>query len=129
MWPIKEKENRQLLILWPNFIPYRKLYKWVVTVLLLTSTSLGWANLEAKMSFLEEPTSTDERNLTATIFLLRCMTNVLFTKKLNCNEISPFYGDSQFETSQLLWLEHNGSNSPFLERNWNWKQKKESNFF
>ena len=21
MWPIKEKENRQLLILWPNLIP------------------------------------------------------------------------------------------------------------
>ena len=22
MWPIKEKENRQLLIQWPNLIPY-----------------------------------------------------------------------------------------------------------
>ena len=25
MWPIKEKENRQLLRLWPNLIPYSKL--------------------------------------------------------------------------------------------------------
>ena len=40
MWPIQEKENRQLLKLWPNFILFSKLYKCVVTVLLLTSTSL-----------------------------------------------------------------------------------------
>ena len=35
MWPIKEKENRQLLILWPNLIPYNRLYKCIVTFLLL----------------------------------------------------------------------------------------------
>ena len=40
MCPIKEKENRQLFILWPNLIPYTKPYKCVVTVLLLTSTPL-----------------------------------------------------------------------------------------
>ena len=26
MWPIKEKENRQLLILWPKLNPYSKLH-------------------------------------------------------------------------------------------------------
>ena len=40
MWPIKEIENKQLLIKWPNLIPYSKLQECVVTVLLLTSTSL-----------------------------------------------------------------------------------------
>ena len=40
MWPIKEKENKQLLILWPNLIPYSKLKECVFTVLLLTSTPL-----------------------------------------------------------------------------------------
>ena len=40
MWPIKDKENRQLLILWPNLMPYSQLQNWVVTVLLLTSTPL-----------------------------------------------------------------------------------------
>ena len=37
MWPIKERENRHSW--WPNLISYNKLYKCVVTVLLLTSTS------------------------------------------------------------------------------------------
>ena len=41
MWPIKEKVPRHLLIYWPNIIPYSKLHECVVTVLLLTSTSLG----------------------------------------------------------------------------------------
>ena len=36
MWPIRAKENRQLLIMWPNLIPYSKL----VTVLLSTSIPL-----------------------------------------------------------------------------------------
>ena len=40
MWPIMEKENRQLLLLWPNLIRYSKLYECVVTVLLLTLTPL-----------------------------------------------------------------------------------------
>ena len=40
MWPIKQKEKRQLLLLWPNFIPYSKLQECVVTVLLSTSTPL-----------------------------------------------------------------------------------------
>ena len=35
MWPIQEREKRQLFILWPNLIPYSKLYECVVTVLLL----------------------------------------------------------------------------------------------
>ena len=40
MWPVQKKENRQLLLKWPNLIPYSKLYKYIVTVLLLTSTPL-----------------------------------------------------------------------------------------
>ena len=40
MWPIKERENRHLLIQWPNLIPYNKLQKCVASVLLSTSTSL-----------------------------------------------------------------------------------------
>ena len=40
MWPIKEKENKQLLILWPNLIPYSKLKECVVKVLLLSSIPL-----------------------------------------------------------------------------------------
>ena len=40
MWPIKEKENRELPMLWPNLVPYSKLQVCVVTVLLLTSTPL-----------------------------------------------------------------------------------------
>ena len=43
MWPIIEKENRQLLIMWPNIFPYSKLKYCVVTVLLLTSTPLVMA--------------------------------------------------------------------------------------
>ena len=44
MWP-KEKENRQLLLKWPNVILYSQLYKWDVTLLLLTSTPLvGWCS-------------------------------------------------------------------------------------
>ena len=45
MWPIKEKENRQLLILRPNIIPYSKLYKSVITDLLLISTPLTFSIL------------------------------------------------------------------------------------
>ena len=40
MWPIKEKENRQLLIEWPNLNRYTKLQEYVVAVLLLKSTPL-----------------------------------------------------------------------------------------
>ena len=40
MWPIKEKENRQLLIKWPNLVPYSYLKERVVSVLLLKSTPL-----------------------------------------------------------------------------------------
>ena len=40
MWPIKGKENRRLLIMWPNFISYSKLQECVITVLLKTSTPL-----------------------------------------------------------------------------------------
>ena len=38
MWPIKEKENRQLLM--AKSYPYSKLQEYDVTVLLLTSTLL-----------------------------------------------------------------------------------------
>ena len=40
IWPIREKENRQLLLQWPNLILYSRLQKCFVTVLLLTSTAL-----------------------------------------------------------------------------------------
>ena len=40
MWPIKKQDNRQLLILWPNLIPYNKLHECVVTVLFLILTPL-----------------------------------------------------------------------------------------
>ena len=45
MWPIKEEENRHLLILWPNRNPYSKLQECVVTVLLLTSTPVGCSKM------------------------------------------------------------------------------------
>ena len=35
-----KRENRQLLRMWPNLIPYSKLHEYVVTVLLLTSIPL-----------------------------------------------------------------------------------------
>ena len=43
MWPIKEKENRHLLIQWPYLNFYSKLQECVVTVLLLTSTTLSYS--------------------------------------------------------------------------------------
>ena len=51
MWPIKEKENRQLLILWPKLIPHSKLQECVVTVLLLTLTPLAQAKRENMAPF------------------------------------------------------------------------------
>ena len=51
MWLIKEKDNNQLLVMWPNFIPYSRLQERVVTALLLTSTPL-WPKTERKTKLL-----------------------------------------------------------------------------
>ena len=61
----KEKENRQVLIQWPNLIPYSKLQECAVAVLLLTSNPLVAAAAEGFLpkTLKASPSSTTTSNL------------------------------------------------------------------